>query len=959
MRERVGSFCGALLYGAALAAPIRGDQEWAIHPQLAPADWQALAAGRNLAGGRAVTYQPAPNYSYTADPDESGQLTDGQLAGAEGRMWTDKRAVGWAYTDYVRWTLDIGEPQPVGRVIARFQVLSNENTLPRRIALSLSLDGECYSPARSLIARVHPEDNPAHSFEALPTETPGIYAVALAAGCRARYVRLDFTTQGFLVCDELAVMAAEDAVQELPPAPRGKREYLDNVFDRRDHYAKLIAPGNLLAGKPLRYAPAPTYPLTTDAGDPVQLTDGKLGERVDERIWFEQGAVCWHGPPLVTIFADLGEDQPVQAVVLRLLGGAEQGSLNFPDELRVLLSQDGKDYDLVAARHKRGLDDQSAEAWDLPEGKLAWVHNFVVPVGQQARYLAVQIRHQDQFAASDEMALVKGAADLPVFQPSPERRVVLVTDGIAFFSHHARHPIAAQPLRTKVAWLDARIGTDYNQPATLVLDLPETARVVTAEFATSEPVSHDDRPYSRCRIPFRWGRLEEFQLQSLLPPGRTDTLFLYGDAGKGLANERRITWESVHIEPVTLPKRLHVSLAWSASEWLYYHWPNYLQAMKHLGFNAVACFPRYWKEADAAKYRPIWDEARQAGLQIIVNESPAGALEEDRKQGETKSQLPAGPGDNVCPSYRGQFYQKELASFAQHAVWCPPDYIFYDIEAYWNGAYEADRCERCGQRFAEGRFRSWDEFRAAIGREIHVDIRNATEKALADAGLACKITYGSYRTEPMTPLNDGLFGFDSLYPELLQLAMPSLYVAGNQMAVAANIAANRARMRTNDIVPWLSTGCYGEYEPAHTRDMILEALANGARGITYYCYGDFDPLHFKYHAEAIGIVAPIEDVFADGKPLTGLSCSRDQVKVCGMGQGSEMAVLVSNYRGVAPGSKVTIQTPAPARTPVWDLHAGKRIGKTDRKGAFTVRLDSAAAHLYYLGSRYAAAVRRE
>jgi hypothetical protein len=77
-----------------------------------------------------------------------------------------------------------------------------------------------------------------------------------------------------------------------------------------------------------------------------------------------------------------------------------------------------------------------------------------------------------------------------------------------------------------------------------------------------------------------------------------------------------------------------------------------------------------------------------------------------------------------------------------------------------------------------------------------------------------------------------------------------------------------------------------------------------------------------------------------------------------MGLGSDLVVLVSSYGGPAPGTKVTVQTSAKGRLPVWDLHSGQRLGKTDRRGAFTVALDEAAAHLYYLGETYASAVAR-
>ena len=210
------------------AQPLRSDKGWAIHPQKTEADWQALTRGDNLVLGKLVTAQPAPNYQYTGS--DLKQLTDGVLAGAEGRMWTDKRAVGWAYHEYVRLVLDLGQPQPVSRVLLRLQIIGKDNTLPRLTNLALSLEGDYYFPVRSLAEKVHPEDNPALSFEPLPTDPPGIYAISLDAGYRARYVRLDFTTHGILVCDEIAVMAATGAVGEIPPAPPGKREYFDNVF---------------------------------------------------------------------------------------------------------------------------------------------------------------------------------------------------------------------------------------------------------------------------------------------------------------------------------------------------------------------------------------------------------------------------------------------------------------------------------------------------------------------------------------------------------------------------------------------------------------------------------------------------------------------------------------------------------------------------------------------------------
>ncbi len=877
----------------------------------------------------------------------------------------------------------------------RMQAINQTNTLPKAIKVSLSDDGENYSPVRELtVAGTDAErvwssmvaDSPASEtdgksasgrrtpkFETLPFDPPGIYAVVMDVGYRARFVQLDFALHGTLVMDEVAIVPAAGEVKPIPPAPKVETEYRDCVFDRRDQFRKLIAPGNLLVGKTLKYAPAPTQYLTVDDDDPKQLTDGKLGERIEEVVWFERGCVGWQGPPQAVIFADLERVQPIESVVVRLLGGAAQNALEFPDEIRVLLSDDGQSYHLAAARHKRGFDDLSAEAWSLPEVKIAWVHNFVLPVKKQARYVAIQILHKKQFIVSDEIAIVRGADSLPRFTPQADTRVTLVTEGVAFTPVWGNVLPVCQnlPLKSRLQKEDARTGAEFDKPCKVLFDVPDTLKFTAA---SSEPtdVMHEGRRFKR--YTFNWaGEGTEFYLQSTLPAGQTDVLYTSGDSGAGPQNERRIEWRSLFIPPARVPKRLHVSLSWAESTQLLKTWPGYLEAQKHLGFNAVGTMPCYWVRADVPKYQAALQEIRKAGFQVVQIESPAGAVDGDREQPETFSIYSHTKNADICPAYRGQFYQKEHASFAQAAVWIQPDLIFYDIEAYWRGATNAALCERCRERFKAGQFKDWDAYLAAMGREIHVDMKRRIDAALRGIGFQpvapqsrgkkddrqdaypASIVYGSYRTEPIMPLNDGLFAFDNTYPDLLQMAMPSLYVAGNPLAVAESISANRAKMKTNDIVPWLSTGCYGEYDPVRTRDMILEAFANGSRGITYYWYGHFDAAHFKSHAEAINIVAPIEDLFMDGTPLTGLKCSHDKLKVCGMGLGegstAQQAILVSNYSGVPRGTRVTIHCAAAPGTPVRDQHSEKSIGTVKADGSFEIVLDEFAAHLYYVGTK--------
>lgn len=122
---------GMLLSDEAIAEPIRSGKGWAIHAQREPEDWTKLVAGGNLIAKKLVRTEAAPNDHNTGS--ELLHLTDGVLAGAEGRMWSDKRAMGWAYQPYVRLKFDLGKSERVGQVVMRLQVISKDSTLPGTI----------------------------------------------------------------------------------------------------------------------------------------------------------------------------------------------------------------------------------------------------------------------------------------------------------------------------------------------------------------------------------------------------------------------------------------------------------------------------------------------------------------------------------------------------------------------------------------------------------------------------------------------------------------------------------------------------------------------------------------------------------------------------------------------------------------------------------------------------------
>ncbi|MBE6425998.1 MAG: hypothetical protein E7029_08455 [Planctomycetaceae bacterium] len=96
---------------------------------------------------------------------------------------------------------------------------------------------------------------------------------------------------------------------------------------------------------------------------------------------------------------------------------------------------------------------------------------------------------------------------------------------------------------------------------------------------------------------------------------------------------------------------------------------------------------------------------------------------------------------------------------------------------------------------------------------------------------------GSYARQPIRPVY-AIEHFSDTYPEFVDMAMPSLYVAGRERDAHRNIRENHALLGNSRLIPWLSAGCCGEFEPEKLEFMVLESFLNGAGGITYCCFTD-------------------------------------------------------------------------------------------------------------------------
>lgn len=110
---------------------------------------------------------------------------------------------------------------------------------------------------------------------------------------------------------------------------------------------------NVARGKPYVLNPPPNYPLTTDPGDSVQLTDGKS---VGGGFWTEKGAVGWMYTHLASITIDLGSPTSVSGAAFSTAAG--RADVIWPVGIDLFCSSEGTTFsylgDLVTLDRARG-----------------------------------------------------------------------------------------------------------------------------------------------------------------------------------------------------------------------------------------------------------------------------------------------------------------------------------------------------------------------------------------------------------------------------------------------------------------------------------------------------------------------------------------------------------------------------------------------------------------------------
>jgi hypothetical protein len=697
----------------------------------------------------------------------------------------------------------------------------------------------------------------------------------------------------------------------------------------RDLWVKLAKGKNLALGKSVKFAPAPDYALTkkgnTDAHD---LTDGDLSSMSNDAIWFSSNTVGWRGSAGegVNFKIDLGKVQKVGDVVVRLLGGKSQTNLTLPKRIEVFVSRDGKKYFKAAEMNKLMPGEKNQCDWKryyyVSEDGVPFTYPFKLKVDADARYVGLRITGSSGWLMTDEIAVLEAKKVDNAAYKTPG--VPFVTSGVSIVPRLAKFYV---PVNIDAPnWfelLDMR--AKKSGKLAYVIEMPEQVELnYPKDNVKQEAIGKGMIRWTFTKLKETHKRVGPvfFRMKkgAKLPKGVTAEFYPTIDGKKSNVLKRPVALLAFPIVPKL--NKLHVSLAWmsiAAAQ----QWPDFLKQWRKLGFRTVSCFPRYWYKPEQIKAKQVFlDAARKKGYTVLMNESAFHMMERYyKKHNEIYSQMKDGKkARGICPSYRGQYYQKEMDRVANCVKDSKPDFVYWDIECWYPGAMDAPNCTRCiaGQKKSG---KAMSEFLTDCGTDHFRDLKAAVKSGSKDYKMP---VVGSYNNHMTHPVHSKVIDFRKVYPKYLDEAQPSLYVCGRALDVHNVIRGNYKLLnKKKKTLPWLTAGCYGEYDPYKLEQMILETLLNGGMGITYYWYGDFDnPLEFYYHAKALKEIAPYETIITDGEVLEPTG-SNKMLTYSGVKKGNQMLLLVGNYQGGKPAT--VIKLPFSSVGQIKNLQTGKTV----------------------------------
>jgi hypothetical protein len=708
----------------------------------------------------------------------------------------------------------------------------------------------------------------------------------------------------------------------------------EDATQSREQWQQLTAGEDLARDKKVAFFPPPNYSLTTDENDPLDLTDGRLSTRVDDRVWFQKDAVGWYygvgTSGGITMLIDLGKMQPVGQIAIRVLAGREQSSLELPAAIEFLASADGREYSRLGKMvHLNEAEKEQADGvtrFYFPEVGKAYMVPLVWRGAVRARYISLRVTPRSSLF-TDQISVTKAPENATFTSLNSLTKVKIYTDGLVVMPRHETLTVTTNIVTPNWLTILNNSGLDAaKEKLAFRLELPRGLRVLPQSHFKFEEIPSMRENTIAYQFAYdgtsRVGAIGPLWIEKdptiKIPDGATARFTGILPGGDSHVIETPV--KLVEIPKVSAPGNLDISLAWM-EESDAQEWPNFLRDFRKMGFGYVSTFPRYFGkdnagnwDAAAQKNLHFLQKARDAGYKIVYNESPfhvmwntvqtqkkAGTLDVDEAP-EMFTLIDGKPGKNMNILYRGKYYQNEIQRVAKLAGLVQPDQVYLDIEWWYPHVLESKKDPRVIAAWkASGK--EWDDFVTDIGEKVLRDLVTAIRAAVPQK----KLVVGLYNSDPTNKIYGDFFQFDKIYPSVIDIAQPSLYVQGRTTDVADRIRFDYDVMQSPNIIPWLTAGTYGEFDPKLMEPMVLEAILNGSRGLTYCWFGDFDPLDFYYHSKALETLAHYEKLLQTGRPIP-YKGNNPSLHVTAFASKKEALILVGNYNG-SPHTKIRLPLP--------------------------------------------------
>lgn len=705
---------------------------------------------------------------------------------------------------------------------------------------------------------------------------------------------------------------------------------LYNPFLNRELWKKRTTGNNLAKGRSVRFIPETTYFLTKRGNtDTKDLTDGKLSTKYREYIWFDPLAVGW-ATKQEDVFAviDLGAVKNAGRAVFRICGGRSDSYNNygwFPAQLEAWVSMDGKNWYRTSYLKKVNINEKADADWKtlyyLPEiqGSNAppYVYPFELPIHAKARYVALKFLKKVHSLYMDELAIIEERSPESTFNSvyKKEKPVELFHKKTAIVPYYPEIYIHRNKGINLPNWFKLDDRREKKEGSfTYFFDMPTgisfkpcgtypvlTRTLVKTEVKGPRTIYHFKNTERRLNIAWqeacRYGIGPLYFRAEKEIPAKERYVRISTTCGKNLDQTvvRRYKLNIIDIPEAPFAKQLILGVPWFSIR-VSGFWPEYGKSLRHVGINAAGWHGPMNRRGVPGKATIEDLKKHSIKIQAVPSTSIAritGLKPKDRAYSCTGKNN----GHNqICPSYRGKYYEKICKGVSAGIADVPADMIHLDYEIFFTtSAFK--NCTRC-DALRKSKGMDWETFTPYIMADFYKGILVETRKTFPKAVIGSYM-YCLDRTQSQNGKSFTIFGTDQLYPKYLD-EVQTPYYGPNPEQVNQRVRKNF--LKTKDprkVCVYLTAGA-GAYGIDRMGDrtfyQLLEAYMNGAYSIAYYI--DMyvtSPLDYSYMAKGMRLIVPYEDFLMKASMDPDFKGSNKNMYYTYRSLGKKALILVGNY----------------------------------------------------------------